>query len=238
MKKIKLTGVAVTLSVLMVFAGCSKTAETSAETSASASMATSGEPSLTSEVSETSETSKATEDTVSKITVYKDSEDVGEAGTFVTPGVKLGDTDLTEINDEIKAFVSGLMKDSEWFNGTEYSCYDGGDHVSLLIRGISSIDCDSYKAFNISAKTGKLMTTDELLAVAGTDSNAFAELVKKTVSDAMEDDKEGSLFTVIEDMDYKAENLKDDNIAKAQPFISDRGNLCFIYDLSYVCRSR
>ena len=82
MKKIKLTGVAVTLSVLMVFAGCSKTAETSAETSASASMATSGEPSLTSEVSETSETSKATEDTVSKITVYKASEDVGEEGTF------------------------------------------------------------------------------------------------------------------------------------------------------------
>jgi len=230
MKKIRLTGAVVALAFLMVLTGCSKTAETSAETSSSTPTETSVEPSQTSEVSETSATA---EEQVQKITVYTVSEEKKGEGTYVTPGVKLGDSDITEVNDEIKSFVSEMSKD-DWFDGTEYSCYDGGDFVSLLIRGISNIDCDSYKAFNVSAKTGKLMSDDELLAAVGKDSNAFAELVKKTVSDAMEDDKEGSLFTVIEDMDYKAENLKDDNIAKAQPFISDRGNLCFIYDL-HMC---
>ena len=75
------------------------------------------------------------------------------------------------------------------------------------------------------------MSDGELLAAAGEDSAGFAGLVKKTVEAAMADDKEGSLFTVAEGMDYKAENLKDPNLAKAVPFVSDRGNLCFIYDL-------
>ena len=222
MKKIRLTGTAVTMAFLMALTGCSKTAETSAstttvETSAVPAATTGGEAQVG--------------EPVQKLTVYTVSEEKGKEGTFITPGFKLDDSDITEINNDISSYVSGLSKD-EWFDGTEYSYYDGGDFVSLLIRGISNIDCDDYKAFNVSAKTGKLMSDEELLAAVGKDSNAFAELVKKTVEDAMADDKEGSLFVTVEDVDYKAMNVSDTQIAKAKPFVSDRGNLCFIYDLN------
>ena len=217
MKKIRLTGVAISLAFLMALTGCSKTAETTVETSAAPAATTGGEAQV--------------DEPVQKLTVYTVSEEKGKEGTFVTPGIKLGDSDLTEINNEISSYVSGLSKD-EWFNGTEYSCFDGGDFVSILSRGISSIDCDDYKAFNVSAKTGKLMSDDELLTAVGKDSNAFAEIVKKTVEDAMADDNEGSLFAAVEDVDYKAVNVSDTQIAKAKPFVSDRGNLCFVYDLN------
>ena len=220
----RIAGTACALAFLMILAGCSKTAETSGASSLDTTAETSVETSV--EKSATAETSG-----VQKITVYIASEDKGKEGTFVTPGVKIGDAEITDANSEIAKFVEEIREDSDWFSGTEYSCYDGGDYVSILVRGISTIDCDSYRAFNISAKTGKLMSDGELLSAAGEDSAGFAGLVKKTVEAAMADDKEGSLFTVAEGMDYKAENLKDPNLAKAVPFVSDRGNLCFIYDL-------
>gem|GEM_PF-2815438 len=229
MKKIRVAGTACAMAFLMVLAGCSKTAETSGAASvdttpSDTTVVTSGSTSAEASVSE--ETSA-----VQKITVYTASEEKKGEGTYITPGIRLGDAEITDVNSEISKFVAEIKEDSDWFSGTEYSFYDGGSYVSLLVRGISTIDCDSYKAFNVSAATGKLMSDEELLAAAGQDSAGFTGLVKKTVEAAMADDKEGSLFTVVEDMDYRAANLKDSNLAKAAPFVSERGNLCFIYDL-------
>ena len=193
--------------------GTSSTSGASAETTASAS-------------SDITDDTAGTKEKVS-VEVYE-ADKAGNEGAFLIPAIRLNGKDDDAVNKQIREYIDSL--DLEWFTGTQYSYYVGEGYVSLLIRAISDIDLDDYEVYNVSLDTGALMNKDEFLKASGTDAKSFDELVKKTVEAVIADDKDG-LFAKNEFMDYHTQNLSDENVKLAMPFTSERGNLCFIYQL-------
>lgn len=185
----------------------------------------------TTAATETTQTSAAdtTEVPFYIVEVYEAERRDGQEGTYSIPGIRLNGTPSEEINQKISKYISSFIEDEEWYCGSEFSYAVGDTYVSILVHVMSTIDLDAYDAFNISLTTGALMDDDEFLEANSITKDDYYALVKSTIKLAMDDQPD--IFKGSDVFDYVADNLADDRIKLAVPFVSERGNLCFIYNL-------
>ena len=189
-------------------------------------------PTHTTAATETTTMPSATESSMAPffvVEVYEAERHEGEDGTYSIPGVRFDGNPSEEINQKISKYISGFMADEDWYCGSEFSYAMGDTYISILVRVISTIDLDAYEAFNISLTTGAFMDDDEFLEANNITKDDYYALVKSTIELAMKDQPD--VFKGSEVYDYEADNLSDDRIKLAAPFVSERGNLCFIYNL-------
>ena len=148
--------------------------------------------------------------------------------TVTIPGINLSGLDTTDLNSKIKEVIN---TNGGW--AYSYSYYFNDKFVSLFIDGQWLVDDGStdFTVFNIDIETGQIMSKEEFLAMYGMSKEDFDACVTTMLTVYM-DNHGGYDWSVYDsDMTYKDLNLSPDRIDAAVPYVSDKGNLCFV---SYV----
>lgn len=108
--------------------------------------------------------------------------------SFSIPKINMNTQDVISINNEIEKIITEVKKDVQDgvrgnYYGIDYKSYTNGEVLSVVINKYSDNDYVDYSVYNVSVKTGKRFTNEELISVKGFSSNAFVnklpELYKK-----------------------------------------------------------
>ena len=156
--------------------------------------------------------------------------------SYSIPAIKINGSANEDLNAEIRAVIDEYRSQDRYY-GSEYVYYVGEEYVSILVNFLDLEDDDNckYTAINISLVTYSLMSDEEFLEANGLSMDDYYSLVKSTLELVM-DEREDLFNDGFED--YRAKNLEDGSIRKARPFISERGNLCFILTLDMAVGSQ
>ena len=170
------------------------------------------------------------------------------------PVVEISGFDMTEVNNKISAefdfFREMLDVDPSMANGVtpmseSFYSYDTVNGIMTITVVVPEYNWALWRGdytykFRISTQTGKLFTDDDMKELYGVDETEFRELVYNTVKKAMDDENKETDHASYFPKDPKKswlgldiyhQNLEDDVIGSAVPFLSDEGHLCFSISL-------
>ena len=108
------------------------------------------------------------------------------------------------------------------------------EHILSITVGTSYCwDYTSYRVYNISTVTGKLLSDQEVYGVYGlTEEQGRERLVGALrkrcdrMSDGVEQEEYKAVLKELRDM-----TLSDENVSNAKPFIDSAGKLCFVAEV-------
>lgn len=98
--------------------------------------------------------------------------------SFSIPKINMNSQDVISINNEIEKIITEVKKDAQddvrgMYYGMDYKSYINGEVLSVVINKYSDNDYVDYSIYNVSVKTGKRFTNEELISVKGVPSNEF-----------------------------------------------------------------
>lgn len=150
-------------------------------------------------------------------------------GVYSVPCITIDGLDTTEVNEAMLEYAHSL--DGTWLVCCDFSYWIGDEYISIRIHGWGEVGGEHKdEVFNVSRTTGKEVSKDEFIESMGLSSADFNLLVSNVITDAMNDDTYG-IFDADSYINYKEENLNAERIEKAVPYISERGTLCFVYEI-------
>lgn len=158
----------------------------------------------------------------------------GEKYSFKLPRITIAGVNTNEINETIrteieKAYYEG--ENREVFD-SKYKYFVNGNLVSILVSNmdLSGGEFEYVKVFNIDATTGKLITADGVVKLAGLTDGEFFGKVKELYT------KFNNLQLTLEDIGEEdkialQENFEQISYQFVQPYIGSNGKLCFVGDV-------
>lgn len=158
----------------------------------------------------------------------------GEKHSFKIPKITIAGVNTDEINKTIrteieKAYYEGENK--EVFD-SKYQYFVNNNLVSVIVSNVDLFgsEFEYLKVFNIDASTGKLITADEVVKLAGLTDGEFFGKVKDLYA------KFNNLQLTLEDIGEEdkialAENFEQISYQFVQPYIGSNGKLCFVGDV-------
>lgn len=158
----------------------------------------------------------------------------GEKYSFKIPKLTIAGVNTDEINKTIrneieKAYYEGENK--EVFD-SKYRYFVNNDLVSIVVSNVDLFgsEFEYLKVFNIDASTGKLITADEVVKLAGLTDGEFFGKVKDLYA------KFNNLQLTLEDLGEEdkialQENFEQISYQFVQPYIGSNGKLCFVGDV-------
>lgn len=108
------------------------------------------------------------------------------------------------------------------------------EHILSIVVGTAYYyDYTSYRVYNISTVTGKLLSDEEVYGTYGlTEEQARGQLVRalNKFCDGISRGVENEEYeTILEEL--RAMTLSDENVSQAKPYIDSNGELCFLVDI-------
>lgn len=151
---------------------------------------------------------------------YKDAESSSKH-KYAIPKVAITGKNMDSINKKIKNEISKYDKT----NHIEYSYYSNDKIVSILVRISSTYSSPSttFKTYNISVSTGKIMSDADVVKLKGMTDDSFFETVKRIYNAGIyySNAEKASDF-------YINKNLERVSYNYVHPYVNKSGNLCFV----------
>ncbi len=137
-----------------------------------------------------------------------------------------------DINDDIEDFYDELEKGEDV--DTSFKTYSNGNIQSIVVHYNLNGDNNRYRAYNINKKTGKKVSSEELMKQKNTDIDKIKEKMKSLW---MEKAKTSEFYRMRIQSDYSTtveqatnniiNKLTSDNIVL---YLNNNGHLCVIYE--------
>lgn len=150
----------------------------------------------------------------------------GSKHAYKIPKVSISGKNTSSANNKMKKELSKFATSGAHAREITYTYHVTGKVVSILVH-ISNHDTDSYdnyKAYNISIKTGKLMSDKAVVKAAGSSTRRFFAKVKTTYKNF----GGGSSAPSADAKKCRKKNLKRVSYKYIDPYIGKSGHLCFI----------
>lgn len=169
----------------------------------------------------------------------------GMTGMYRIPQINMAYGDVEKINSEIYDTFYPIIEDSisamqeygypSRSGEVEYRWAVNGDILSLVISNFGHPTMTGnyyFTIYNISISTGLLVSDAEVISQAGFSPEDYKQRVKEVLGsrfwgswDPTNENFEQASFVEFFN-DALRKTLSDDNIAKAQPYINEKGQLC------------
>lgn len=158
--------------------------------------------------------------------VSKTSSFGGSKHPYKIPKVSISGRNTNSVNSKMKKELSAFATSGVHAREITYTYHVTGKVVSILVHisNHATDSYDNYKAYNISIKTGKLMSDKALVKAAGSSTRKFYSKVKTTYKNF----GGGSSAPSAEAKKCKTKNLKRVSYKYIDPYIGKGGHLCFI----------
>ena len=158
--------------------------------------------------------------------VSKTSSFGGSKHPYKIPKVSISGKNTNSVNSKMKKELGNYATKGSSARAVTYTYHITGKVVSILVK-IYNNDTDSYtnyKVYNISVKTGKLMSDKALVKAAGSSTRKFFAKVKTTYKNF----GGGSSAPSAEAKKCRTKNLKRISYKYIDPYIGKSGHLCFV----------
>lgn len=175
------------------------------------------------------------------------SEDTEVTYTFRIPQINISSDDAVRINrevyDSLYSVIERAVSDLKEYgcpgisDEVSYSWAINGDILSLIIRNYEHPTMSGgyeYTVYNLSVKTGKLVSDEDVIAAAGFSRDEYNQRAKEVLGSRLW----GSLDPSSERFEYQMEaewfndrlrkTLSEENIARCKPYLNDKNQLCMI----------
>ena len=173
-------------------------------------------------------------------------EDVAMNVAYV-PEITMSGLDTSDLNNNLynECYTNQLENHSYY---VDYSYYISDKYISLLfVSPDYHGDLVDFHAINISVETGEILDKETFLSMIGYSSEQFNQEVIAALENFM--NYRDAIYPIYStpyssnqfanpvshecDTPYE-EMLLERNINEAIPFVSERGHLCFVYDISQI----
>lgn len=165
-------------------------------------------------------------DAVSTISVVGNSK-----RSYKIPRITITGKNTDAANKKIKSDLSKWPTKGANARGIIYSCHAHGKVASILVR-ISDANpdtSDTFKVYNVSIKTGKLVSDSSMVRLYGSSGRKYLAKVKA----AYKRFGGGSAATASEAKKMTKINLKRATYKYTTPYIGNNGHLCFVGYVHY-----
>lgn len=161
---------------------------------------------------------------------------------FAIPKINIGSADVSTINEEIwKSLYTDVIEEQKtWCEESDYMGDESISYKWAVNKDVLSLCIEShpvhwawwdYYIYNVSIKTGKELSTEEVLSLVGLSENEYYDKVTQVLRSEFfqykEDYLEQFLFDDFFNMQLK-NTLSDENIKQSLPYINEKGQLCII----------
>lgn len=159
------------------------------------------------------------------------------------PQINLENDKAEEINQEIyDELYENVLKPGVYDNATYPSisgvayCWTEKDNIISIMVSISDAHADhtTYRAYNVSAKTGEKISDEALLQQFGLTQDGFYDLARAELDAKYRAEyKEPQLPAEIHEeyMEMLNHTLSEENIRQAVPYIDPGGDLCIVVNI-------
>lgn len=161
---------------------------------------------------------------------------------FAIPKINIDSVDVSTINDEIwtNLYTDVVQEEMSWWEQSEYMDAEIIKYKWAVNNNVLSLCIEitpvhwawwDYRVYNISIRTGKELSTEEVLSSVGLTENEYYNRVTQVLRSEFFQYKEDNLEQFLFDdfFNEQLENtLSDENIKRAIPYINNKCQLCII----------
>ena len=168
--------------------------------------------------------------------VYKSSSNYfGKKHCFHIPKITISGVDTSAVNKKILNDLNPIIKaeksSHDTYLGMHYKYYYNGNVITIVVEYHDCMGYPLFKVYNINGKTGKMMSDSELLTKCNVSENDFYKTVKSTYAKLI-DDYYWKGYP--EDEEFRQETLASNNVHKAQPYLNEKNELCFVGSIEWL----
>lgn len=148
----------------------------------------------------------------------------GSKHPYKIPKVSISGKNTNSVNSKMKKELDGFATKGASARSVTYTYHITSKVVSILVKISNNDTYTNYKVYNISVKSGKLMSDKALVKAAGSSTRKFFAKVKTTYKNF----GGGSSAPAAEAKKCRTKNLKRVSYKYIDPYIGKSGHLCFV----------
>ena len=156
---------------------------------------------------------------------------------FIVPQVSISGKDMSAVNNQIYDACTARKYTNNQPHPVSYKSYVDDDVVSIIITidngELGSYEKIDYNTFNISVKTGKLISSSELVKMRGLTDSQFFDSVEAAYDDFW--NKQTQNLKVSDSLrQWYQTNYDNISYEHLSPFISPKGDLCCVSNEMHI----
>ena len=159
---------------------------------------------------------------------------------FYIPKINLNGKAIEKINNDLwsslyDGVVMATQESWDLYEGSEYVIYDWWVHDDVLSLVVESRPVHwawwDYWVYNISISNEEIVTTDELISIAGWSQDEYHDAVRRALGVSFFKDKESYIGQVGYDAFFRLQldkTISEENVQNCIPYFNEDGQLCII----------